>query len=157
MLAFESAGDLLWRSFPYVVQGAEHERAGRIGAHTKTKRVLPAQDIIDQGPDRMAVARTGEAMRPAPVLQRLRGRPVTVRNLVQHLDRRRYPPAFTHDLSRDDSRCDRAATTTLMLRCDPGLNPAEPRSMIQVQGSCRLPPFEARLRRAPQGEGCGSE
>src|SRR5438876_4968121 len=98
MLAFESAGDLLWRSFPYVAQGAEHERAGRIGAHMKTKRVLPAQDIIDQGPDRMAVARTGEAMRPAPVLQRLRGRPVPARNLVQHLDRRRYPPAFTHEM-----------------------------------------------------------
>src|SRR5687768_18388815 len=38
-----------------------------------------------------------------------------------------------------------------MLRCER----SEPRSMLQVHRLCRWPPFEARLRRAPQGEGRG--
>src|SRR5262245_31659484 len=44
-----------------------------------------------------------------------------------------------------------------MLRCDSGLEPGEPRSMIQAQRSRHLPPFDARRRRAPQGEGLNGE
>ena len=46
---------------------------GRVVAHEEGGRGLAAQRVVDEAGDRGAVARAGEAMRQAPVLERIGG------------------------------------------------------------------------------------
>ena len=66
---------------------------------TQAPDSAPAQRVVDDVADGGAVAGAGEAMRDAPVLQRLGNRPVARLDRVQHLDRRGEPPALSHAAS----------------------------------------------------------
>ena len=67
-------------------QHAEQHRARRVGAHDPGGRGLAAQRVVDEPGDRGAVAGAGEAMRQAPVLQRLRGRTAARLDIGEDLD-----------------------------------------------------------------------
>ena len=68
-------------------QHPEQHRARRVGAHDPGGRCLAAQRVVDEARDRGAVARAGEAMRQAPILQRLRGRTPPRLDVGEHFDR----------------------------------------------------------------------
>ena len=67
-------------------QHAEQHGARRLRAHDPGGGGLAAQRVVDEPRDRGAIARAGEAMRQAPVLQRLRGRAAARLDVGENLD-----------------------------------------------------------------------
>ena len=68
-------------------QHAEHRCAWPVIAHDVRARRAPAQRVVDEAGDRRPVAGAGEAMRKAPVLERIGRRPTPRFDVGQHLDR----------------------------------------------------------------------
>ena len=66
---------------------AEHRCARPIIAHDVRARRAPAQRIVNEAGDRRAVAGAGEAVRKAPVLERIGRRTAPRLDVGQHLDR----------------------------------------------------------------------
>ena len=77
-------------------QHPEQHRARRFGAHDPGRRRLAAQRVIDEARNGGAIPRAGEAMREAPVLQRLRGGAAARLDIGKDFDRGREPCARGH-------------------------------------------------------------
>ena len=97
-VAFERGVQPLGGLVPFEQQRAETQGARRVGIEQPAGRALPAQRVVDDVADRGAVAGAGEAMRQAPILQRIRRRPVPPRDVFQHVYGCRQPSAETHGL-----------------------------------------------------------
>ena len=69
---------------------------GRVVAHQIGGRGAAAQRVIDQAGDAGAVAGAGEAVRQAPVLQRVGGRPPARLDVGQNFDCGGKPRARRH-------------------------------------------------------------
>ncbi len=70
-----------------LAQRAEHDRARSLGAHDIGRgRALP-QRVEDEARDSGAILRAREAMRDAPVLERLGRRPTALGKFVEHFNR----------------------------------------------------------------------
>ncbi len=77
-------------------QRAEAESARRVRIEQPGRRPLSAQGVVDDVADGGAVAGAGEAVRQAPILQRVGDRAVSPLDVLQHLDRCRQPSAKSH-------------------------------------------------------------
>jgi hypothetical protein len=62
-------------------------------------RKFLAQGVMDEIADGRAIAGTGEAVRQAPILQRVGRRPPPFLDILQHFDGRANPSAKAHDLA----------------------------------------------------------
>ena len=67
-------------------QHAEHQGARRLVAHQESRRGLAPKRVIDDARDGGAIARAGEAVRQAPVLERIGRGPALRLDLGEHLD-----------------------------------------------------------------------
>src|SRR4029077_2611761 len=67
-------------------QHAEQHGARRVLAHQESRRRLAAQRVIGDARDGGAVARAGEAVREAPILERVRRRTASRLDIGHHLD-----------------------------------------------------------------------
>ncbi len=92
----ESLAHLVERDVPLPPQRTEGERGGAGVIHQVGGGKLLAQGVVDEIADRRAVARAGKAMRQAPVLQRVGGRPPSRLDILQHFDGCADPSAKAH-------------------------------------------------------------
>ena len=76
-------------------------------------RGAPAQRVVDQAGDRGAVARAGEAMREAPVLQRVGRRPAARSDIGENLDGGGKPRAPASWQTEQDAHDEDRATSTM--------------------------------------------
>ncbi len=77
-------------------QHAEQRGARRVFAHQVGRRGAAAQRVIDKARDAGAIAGAGEAVREAPVLQRVGRGPSPRADIGEHFDRRGKPRAGSH-------------------------------------------------------------
>ena len=77
-------------------QHAEQRRARRVFAHEIGRRGAAAQRVIDKAGDAGAIAGAGEAVREAPVLQRVGRGPSPRADIGEHFDRGGEPRAGGH-------------------------------------------------------------
>jgi hypothetical protein len=67
-------------------QGADQDRAGRVRTHDPGGGRPAAQGVVDEARDSSPVAGSGEAVREAPILESVGGRPAASVNVGQNLD-----------------------------------------------------------------------
>jgi hypothetical protein len=76
---------------PLAPQRAEGQRGSAAVVHQMGGRKLLAQGVVDEIADGRAIAGPGEAVRQAPVLQCVGGRPATLLDILQHFNGRADP------------------------------------------------------------------
>ena len=119
-------------SAPFEQQRAECQRARRVAVEQPARRALRRKRVIDDVADRGAVAGAGETVRQAPILQRLRHRPVAAFDVVEDLDGGRQPAAEPHG-QVSPNRC--SAKNTQMAP-----STAAPKANTRPRGRSWLPP-----------------
>ncbi len=97
-MAFAAAerADFIGGQAAHLAQTAEDDCAGFLAAHNPGGRGAAAQGVENERRQRGTVLRSGEAVRKAPILQRIRRRAMARLDIGENFDRRRDPCTWIH-------------------------------------------------------------